>query len=177
MPTENKFIKHCHKIETESGIKIPENIKTYFSKFPENSDNFYFQSLKVANDYKIFYTREFVQFIINKYADCSPDPDFIHLQNILDEGNYEYSLLKKEFFFEGLDFSFLNNCLQEYNEVPFHIGVYIFETCGGEEFLIINGEKIGYIAGRNHLDFEVINHQNITIKYQKIDFIKKLKFT
>lgn len=177
MNSENKFINHCQKIEAEYGIEIPESIRTYFSKFPEDSSNFYFQTLKTANDYKIFYTKGFVEFVVNKYASLFLNPDFDNLQNILDEGNYEYSLLKKEFCFEGIDLSFLNKCIEEYNDISFYIGIHIFQTCGGEELLIINGDKIGNIAGRSHHDYNFVNYQNSIIKYQKIDFIKKLNFT
>ncbi|SMO90941.1 hypothetical protein SAMN06265171_111132 [Chryseobacterium rhizoplanae] len=174
MKKENSFIKHCNIIQSKYGIIIPENIQTYFAKFSEDSDNFYYQTLKKADDYKIFYTKEFVKFIISKYPDAAIDFEF--LQNIIDEGNYEYSLLEKRFVSENIDFSFLNECLQEYHSIPFYIGIYTFETCGGEEFLIINDNKAGYIAGRSHYDFKKIEINTNSIKYQKIDFIKKLQF-
>ncbi|WP_374464499.1 hypothetical protein [Chryseobacterium sp.] len=174
MKKKNSFIEHCSTIQSKHGIIIPENIRNYFATFPEQSENFYYQALKNADDYKIFYTKEFVEFVVTKYMDTNTNFEF--LQNILDEGNYEYSLLEKKFISESIDFSFLNECLQEFKTTAFYIGIYTFETCGGEEFLIINGDKKGYIAGRSYYGFEKNVINNLTIKYQKIDFIKKLQF-
>ncbi|BAP30520.1 uncharacterized protein CHSO_1483 [Chryseobacterium sp. StRB126] len=172
MNQENTFIRHCNLIELQYGIVIPQTIQSYFAKFSDESTNIYYQALKNANDFKIFYTKEFVEFTIVQYT--AIHNDFEILQSILNEGNYEYSLLEKQFISDSIDISFLNQCCNKFETIPFYIGIYTFESCGGEEFLIINGDKKGYIVARSHDDTEKIKVGNTLIKYQKIDFIKKL---
>lgn len=172
MNLNNTFITHCDHIEAQYGIIIPQIMQSYFARFSDVSTNIYYQALKNADDFKIFYTREFVEFVIAQ----SIKSDFKILQNILNEGNYEYSLLRKQFVSDSIDFSFLNECLNEFKLIPFYIGIFTLKTCGGEEFLIINGDKIGYVAGRSQDDVDRIEVDDTIITYQKIDFTKKLLF-
>ncbi|UTX48435.1 hypothetical protein [Chryseobacterium sp. MA9] len=174
MNPENTFIRHCDSIESQYGIIIPKIMQSYFARFHDESTNIYYQALKNADDFKIFYTMEFIEFVIAQYASLQTESET--LQNMLNEGNYEYSLLEKQFVSDQIDLSFLNQCLKKFEANPFYIGIFTFEICGGEEFLIINGDKTGYVAGRSHHDIEEIKIDDIIITYQKIAFIKKLLF-
>ncbi|MBP2615855.1 hypothetical protein [Chryseobacterium jejuense] len=172
---QNKtFISHCDHIQAQYGITIPQIIQNYFVRFSDESTNIYYQALKNADDFKIFYTKEFVEFVITQSISVKTDSKI--LQNMLNEGNYEYSPLEKQFVSNHIDFSFLNECLNKFKTIPFYIGIFTFKTCGGEEFLIINGDKTGYVAGRSQDHVERIEVDDTIITYQKIDFIKKLLF-
>ncbi len=110
--------------------------------------------------------------MIERYLEMySKDFDQEKFQEIIEEGKYEFILKENRFEAKHIDLSFVDHCYEELgrNQDYLIIGLNIYATCVGAEFLILSSDKKGYFAGCYHGQETEIEHQGIKINYAILD--------
>ncbi len=139
---ENLFLKHCEHLKSEYGIEIPESVKVRCANLKDDSQDQIYLAIKNFKEYKIFYTQEFIKYVVKTYFKIYPDENSDRLQIMVDEAQNKFSLLENRFISETENLSFLNTCFKDFNkdvEKCFTVTIPV----GDEEYLFINGFLIG----------------------------------
>jgi len=172
--TESKiihpFIERCEYLKEQFGLIVPEVYKSFFTHYTiEKSNGLYHPFWRDGDPYvEIFYTEKFIKYMIERYLELhGKDFDQTKFQEIVEEGKYEFILKENRFETQHIDISFVDQCYDELdrNQDYLIIGLNIYATCGGAEFLILSSDKKGYFAGCYHGMEEEIEHQGIKINY------------
>lgn len=164
------FIERCEYLKEQFGLIVPEVYKSFFTHYTiEKSNGLYHPFWRDGDPYvEIFYTEKFIKYMIERYLELhGKDFDQTKFQEIVEEGKYEFILKENRFETQHIDISFVDQCYDELdrNQDYLIIGLNIYATCGGAEFLILSSDKKGYFAGCYHGMEEEIEHQGIKINY------------
>lgn len=176
--TESKiihpFIERCEYLKEQFGLIVPEVYKSFFTRYNiDENKGLYHPFWRSGEPYvHIFYTKKFIEYMIERYqAKYRKEFDQTKFQEIIEEGNYEFVMKENRFEAQHIDISFIDQCYAELGRDQNYliIGLNIYATCGGAEFLILSSDKKGYFAGCYHGMDEEIEHEGIKINYEILD--------
>lgn len=173
------FIERCEFLKKEYGLIVPDIYQKLFTHFKIAKNNSLYNPFwRESEPYvEIFYTEKFVRYMIEKYLKLyGKDFDQKKFQEIIDEGRHEFILQENKFEAKHLDISFIDQCYEELgrNQDYLIIGLNIYATCGGAEFLILSSDKKGDYAGCYHGMEAEIEHQGIKINYDILDHYRSV---
>lgn len=173
--SDHPFIKRCEYLKEEYGLIVPDIYKIFFTKYRVAESNFYYRVFweEQDNSYDvIFYTEEFVRYVIRRFHEtCGDQADYKLLQEILEEGECEFVRKENKFRAEHIDLSFLDSCYEERgrNQDDLMIVLDVYSDCGGGECLVLTSDKKGYSGGYYHGMKEKIVYNEVTISYRVLN--------
>lgn len=138
-------------IKMEFGVKIPLEIEYFYTYFDVNDD--VLQSLLYSNfkDIVLFYNKEFVEYVterwINQYG--VDENTNQKIEDAFSTGRYEFNIKNNCFNKYIQEVDILQSCFNELNsdtDLCFSIGTYLTGDCGGNVYLVLNADAIGFIT-------------------------------
>lgn len=110
---ENEFLNHCENLRSQYGIEIPESVKVRCANLKDDSQDPVYSAIKNFKEYKIFYTQEFIKYVVKTYFKIYPDENSDRLQAMIDSAQSKFSILEEKFISETENFAFLNRCFKD----------------------------------------------------------------
>lgn len=149
-------------------------------------NHYYIQILKISF---FFYNKEYIEFVVERWINHYGIDENTNqkLEDAFSTGRYEFNIKNNCFNKHIEEIDLLQNSFEELNsdtDLCFSIGTYLTGDCGGNVYLILNGDEIGFIStdfgyekfSENSLKF----HYNVLEKektehclYQYREFIEK----
>ncbi len=135
----------------EFGLEIAPEIEYFYTCFDVNDD--VLQTLLYSNfkDITLFYNEEFVEYVVERWISLHGIDENTN-QNIEDAfstGRFEFYFKNNAFNKHIQEVDFLQICFEELGsdaDLCFSIGSYITGDCGGNIYLILNGDYSGCIT-------------------------------
>lgn len=170
----HRFISRCRYLEEQYGLIVPEVYKKFFTHFNIDENHSLYQPFWMdGTPYTdLFYTEDFVKYVMERYMELhAGDYEPEKFQEMMDYGKCYFLHKENRFESDWVDISFIDRCYGELgrNRDCLIIGLNIYATCGGAEFLILSGDKKGYFAGCYHGMDKEIEHKGITVHYEILD--------
>ncbi len=167
----HRFIIRCKYLEEKYGLMVPEVYKKFFTHFNIDENHSLYQPFWMDRiPYTdVFYTEDFVKYIMERYMELHAEDDEPEkFQKMMDYGKLHFLHRENRFECDIVDISFIDRCYEEMgrNRDCLIIGLNIYATCGGAEFLILSGDKKGYFAGCYHGMDREIEYAGITVRYE-----------
>lgn len=159
-------------IKAEFGVKMPSEIEYFYTYFDVNDD--VLQSLLYSNfkDIILFYNKEFVDYVIdcwiNKYG--FDENTNQNIEDAFSTGRYEFNVKNNCFNKDIEEIDILQSCLDELHsdtDLCFSIGTYITGDCGGNVYLILNGDSIGFIT--TDFGYEEFSKNSLKFYYNDLE--------
>lgn len=177
--TVHPFSERCEFLKKEYGLIVPDVYQKLFTYFNIEKNNSLYHPFWIEGEpyVEIFYTEKFVLYMIERYLELyDKDFDQEKFQEIIEYGKFEFILKENRFEAQHVDIAFVDQCYEELgrNQDYLIIGLNIYATCGGAEFLILSSDKKGYYAGCYHGMETEIEHQGIKINYDILDHYRSV---
>ncbi|NPA08053.1 MAG: hypothetical protein GXO46_03600 [Chlorobi bacterium] len=169
---ENEFLNHCENLKPQYGIEIPESVKVRYANLNDDSQDPVYSAIKNFKEYKIFYTQEFVKYVVETYFNMYPDENSDRLQAMIDSAQNKFSILEEKFISETENFAFLNRCFKDLDknlEKCFFITIP-FEN--KETHLFINSNLIGRTGFRSNRNNRYFKNKSQKIKFEDFELFK-----
>jgi hypothetical protein len=169
---ENLFLKHCEHLKSEYGIEIPESVKVRCANLKDDSQDPVYSAIKNFKEYKIFYTQEFVKYVVKTYFKIYPDENSDRLQAMIDSAQNKFSILEEKFISETENFAFLNRCFKDLDKNLEKCFFITIPFQNKETHLFINSNLIGRTGFKSNRNNRYFKNKSQKIRFEDFELFK-----
>jgi hypothetical protein len=169
---ENEFLKHCENLRSQYGIEIPESVKVRCANLKDDSQDPVYSAIKNFKEYKIFYTQEFIEYIVKTYFNMYPDENSDRLQAMIDSAQNKFSILEEKFISETENFAFLNRYFKDLDKNLEKCFFITIPFQNKETHLFINSNLIGRTGFKSNRNNRYFKNKSQKIKFEDFELFK-----